>query len=234
MKRLHTYSQHFLRSPRLVHELIGHSNIKKRDLVLDLGAGSGVISSVLSKRAGRVIAVENEPMTAKKLRANMARFANVTVIEGDIMQVVLPSEPYKVFANIPFYLSSGLVSHLTHATNPPSSIYLIVQKQFARKLLPDHDGFSSQLGMMIGPWWHVRIRRPLKKTDFWPFPAVDTVLVEIKQRNVPLLPLAQRSVYEAFVERCFTDPTYYRDVSGNQGKPSGHVLDDWVKLYRQA
>lgn len=51
MKRLHTYAQqHFLRSPRLVAELIGHSNIRKNDTVYDLGAGSGVIASVLARR----------------------------------------------------------------------------------------------------------------------------------------------------------------------------------------
>src|SRR4051812_28038866 len=50
MPRLHTYSQHFLRSPRIVAELIGHSNVRKNDIVYDLGAGSGVIASVLANK----------------------------------------------------------------------------------------------------------------------------------------------------------------------------------------
>ena len=66
-------SQHFLKNPRLALILIGHSNLKKRDLVLEIGAGSGVITSALSKRVKKVIAIEPDKLTAKKLRENLAR-----------------------------------------------------------------------------------------------------------------------------------------------------------------
>jgi len=231
MKRLDTYSQHFLRSPRLVAELIGHSDIKKRDVVYDIGAGSGVISSVLAHRAARVVAVELEPQTAAKLRENMARFDNVTVIEGDGLEVLFPQGSYKIFANIPFHLSSPLVRHLLGLKNPPASLYLIVQKQFAKKLLPSNAGFSSQLGMMVGPWFAAKIKRPLRKTDFWPFPNVDTVLLEIKHRSEPLLPVRDRVAYEAFIEKHFTDPKYFHTMTGRIEKPSALQLSDWVELF---
>lgn len=234
MKRQHTYAQHFLRRPQLVHELVGHSDIKKRDLVLDLGAGSGVISSVLTKRAGQVWAVEYEPATLRKLRTNMARFSNVTVVRDDIMRFPLPTEPYKVFANIPFHLSSPLVARLTHAANPPQSLYLIVQRQFARKLLPDHAGFSSQLGMTLGPWWQARIRRPLQKTDFWPHPAVETVLLELKPRPTPLVPPSERDTYEQFIKRCFTDPAYFHQITKRQEKPSTLTVAEWIESYQDS
>ena len=64
-------SQHFLRNPRIALMLIGHSNIKKRDLVVEIGAGSGVITTALAKKAARVIAVESDPKTADKLRENL-------------------------------------------------------------------------------------------------------------------------------------------------------------------
>lgn len=60
MSRNHVYAQHFLRNPRVVAELVGHSNIRKNDTVYDLGAGSGVITSVLARRAKNIIAVEIE------------------------------------------------------------------------------------------------------------------------------------------------------------------------------
>ena len=62
--RNHLLSQHFLKNPRFALMLIGHSNIKKRDLVVEIGAGSGVITTALSKKAKRVIAVEADPETA--------------------------------------------------------------------------------------------------------------------------------------------------------------------------
>ena len=66
-------SQHFLRSPKLALILIGHSNLKKRDLVVEIGAGSGVITSALSHRVKKVIAIEPDHETACKLRDNLAK-----------------------------------------------------------------------------------------------------------------------------------------------------------------
>jgi len=158
MKRLANYSQYFLRDPNLIKELIGHTSINKKDTVYDIGAGSGVISSVLASRCKDVVAVEFEPRMAQKLRENMAKYPNVSVVEGDFLTMPLPQTPYKIFANIPFHLSSPILHRITEADNPPTATYLIVQKQFANKLLPESDRFTGQLGMVIGPEFAVRVR----------------------------------------------------------------------------
>src|SRR5690606_30493931 len=174
------------------------TSIKRTDTVYDIGAGSGVISSVLAKRSKQVIAIEVEKETAELLRKNMAKFDNVSVRRADFLEMPLPKTPYKIFANIPFHLSSAIVRKITTDPNPPSVAYLIVQKQFANKLLPNHSGFSSQLGMILGARFSIRIRKRLKRTDFWPFPNVDTVLLEIKHRDQPLLASELLPIYENF------------------------------------
>ena len=163
--------------------LIGHSNIKKRDLVVEIGAGSGVITSALSKRCRQVIAVETDHETAEKLRANLAKYSieNVTVVEQDFLEFQLPAEPYKVFANPPFHLSSAIVHKLLEADNPPESFYLILQKQFALKLLNTDRHYTSQLGLALIQKYQTKIRYPLRPTDFTPPPAVPTVLFEAKK-----------------------------------------------------
>lgn len=176
-------SQHFLRSPRLALMLIGHSNIKKRDLVLDIGAGSGVITYALSKRCRKVIAIEPDQKTADKLRQNLARqgITNVEVVEQDFLDYDLPAEPYKVFSNPPFHLSSKIVHKLLAAENQPDSFYLILQKQFALKLLNTDRHYTSQLGQALIQKYQTKIRYPLRPTDFTPPPAVPTVLFEAKK-----------------------------------------------------
>jgi 23S rRNA (adenine-N6)-dimethyltransferase len=237
MKRLDSYSQHFLRSPRLVAELIGHSNIRPRDLVLDIGAGSGVISAVLASRAGRVIALETEPSALATLRRNMAPFDNVKVINGSILSYTLPTEPYKVFANIPFHLSSPIVHLLTESPNSPKAIYLIVQKQFGLKLLADDRHFTSQLGASLAPWWSVRIRKPLRKTDFTPPPAVDTVLLEMKRREEPLLPASEAERYRELIHNSFDKPAYFAKLPrvkvgiNPERTPSQLTGEQWIALY---
>lgn len=237
MKRLAHYSQYFLRNPRFVKELIGHSSVGKGDVVYDIGAGSGVISSVLAERCKAVVAVEPEPRIALKLKSNMERYANATVYEGDFLTMRLPKTPYKVFANIPFHLSSPIVRRITDAENPPIATYLIVQKQFANKLLPDFDGFTSQLGMLIGPWFAVRIRKRLQRTDFWPHPNVDTVLLELIPRPTALVDGSRREAYQHFTVDCFSDPKKFAKMPLSAVripadiKPSQMKLEQWVALF---
>ncbi len=183
--REHTLSQHFLKSPRLALILIGHSNLKKRDTVLEIGAGSGVITSALSRRVARVIAVEPDHATAEKLRENLRRHSieNVEIIEDDFLNIDLPAGPYKVFSNPPFHISSAIIHKLIESPNPPESFYLILQKQFALKLLNTDRHYTSQLGLQLIQKYQTKIRLPLKSTDFTPPPAVPTVFFEAKKIN---------------------------------------------------
>ena len=237
MKRLAHYSQYFLRSPRLIKELIGHTSINRHDIVYDIGAGSGVISSVLAERCREVVAIEYEPRMAQKLRDNLAKYPNVTVQEGDFLELPLPKTAYKIFANIPFHLSSPILRKLTQASSPPEAIYLIVQKQFANKLLPASDRFTGQLGMMVGPTFAVRIRKRLQRTDFWPHPNVDTVLVELIRRPAPLVQPDRMPAYRQFIEDCFSTPAVFAKMPQKHIglalgiKPSQMQLDQWVALF---
>jgi 23S rRNA (adenine-N6)-dimethyltransferase len=178
--RKYQLSQHFLRSPRLALMLIGHSNLKKRDTVIDIGAGSGVITFALSKRVNQVIAVEKDSVAANKLRQNLKNAENVIIKEADFLEMDLPTGPYKIFANPPFHLSSKILHKLIESKNPPEAIYLILQKQLALKLLNTNRHYTSQLGYELTKKYQTKIRYPLKPSDFTPPPAVPTVLFEAK------------------------------------------------------
>ncbi|MBC7764795.1 methyltransferase domain-containing protein [Microbacteriaceae bacterium] len=236
MKRLHQYSQYFIRNPRLVANLIAKSSVTNTDVVYDIGAGSGVISSQLAPVAKKVIAVEFEPNTVETLRKNMSMYDNVDVIEADALTLPLPEEPYKVFANIPFHLSSKIVRRFAHE-RPPVDVYLIVQKQFANKLLPEHDGFSSQLGMQVGVLFEIEIIKKLRRTDYWPHPNVDTVLLHFHYREKPLVPQLEYERYCRFIEKTFTNPDFFKSAyvrkfgTVPKSTASGLQLHDWVQFF---
>lgn len=154
------------------------------------------------------------------------------------MNVKLPNTAYKVFSNIPFSMSSDIVRRLTSQQSPPKSIYLIVQRQFAQKLVPSSQRFTSQLGAEIAPWWQVRVRRPLRRSDFTPPPAVDTVLLEIKPRSNMLIDANQRMDYARFVEKCYTRQKIFAKLPRQQAgidserKPSEVTPEQWATLYK--
>ncbi|QHN43034.1 methyltransferase domain-containing protein [Candidatus Mycosynbacter amalyticus] len=230
MKRLHTKSQNFLRSPSIVKTLVGHSNIKRSDTVYDIGAGSGIISYVLSDACRQVVAVEQDSRMITKLHDNLDDLHNVTIQKGDALTITLPTTPYKVFANIPFHLSSPILRRFTEAERPPTAIYLIVQKQFAEKLLIGNENFTGLLGVYIAPHFTTRIRYKLLRSDYRPAPAVDTVLVELLRRNEPLLPSTDMVSYREFVERCFSRQKYFDTLSTGK-RPSQLSLGEWLGLF---
>lgn len=239
MKRLHTYGQHFLRRPSLVKELLGRSTIKPSETVIDIGAGSGVITSVLAQTVKRVIAVEVEAKAADILQQNMAKYPNVTIYRGDFLSMPLPAGEYSIFANIPFNLSSPIIHRLIETDQPPRAAYLIVQKQFGRKLVAtDTTHFTSQLGMVLGARYDVKVRKKLERTDFWPHPAVDTVFIEILRRQTPLIPAGHLKAYQKFTEECFSDPKKLTKMPLEavgippKASPSRLHLEQWVALFK--
>lgn len=233
MKRRHTSSQNFLRKPQLVKTLIGHSNLKKTDIVYDIGAGSGIISDALAKRVAQVVAIERDARLSDTLRTNLSHHTNVKILQADALTFTLPDHDYKVFANIPFHLSSPIVRRLTETSTPPSAICLIVQKQFGQKLLIGEHSFTGQLGASIAPQFTARIRYKLQRTDFWPHPAVDTVFIELLLRQDPLINPQDMGGYREFVELCFSRQKYFATLKLGTKKPSELTAEEWVLLYRR-
>ncbi|QQS22151.1 methyltransferase domain-containing protein [Candidatus Saccharibacteria bacterium] len=235
--RRHEHSQHFLRNPYFVARLIDKVGIDSSDTVYDIGAGSGVITTALARKAKQVVAIELEPLALRKLRENTQSCANVSIVEGDILAMPLPSGRYKVFANIPFHISSQIVRRLTENAQPPIECFLIVQKQFAQKLVLDNSHFTGALAMMIAPWFTVSVVRPLRRSDFSPPPNVDTVLMKITRRRTALLPVVYAANYRQFVADCYHDPKLFaktprvQQAIATDRNPSQLSIEEWVRLY---
>ena len=236
MARKHRISQNFLRSPRIALMLVGHSNIRKRDFTLDIGAGSGVFTFALSKKSAQVLAIEFDRETFKKLQNNTKNLANVEILCADFLNFNLSKLPknYKVCANIPFHLSSPIINKLITSQNQPKSIYLILQKQFARKLIAGDKNFTSALGVKVFPFFEVKIKKPLHKTDFTPPPAVETVFFEVKRYETSLIQLKEQPKFNDFVDKMFAVPNFYRQNCGlkfRTKKPSELKGEDWLEIW---
>lgn len=236
-----TGSQHFLASTQTVIDILNRSDVKKSDTVYDIGAGSGVITSVLAKRVNKVIAVELDQAAVNILKRNILnvhKFENVEIIHGDYLKIQPPAKPYKIVSNIPFSISSEIVSSFFNSKNSPESAYLIVQKQFGQKLVSTEVGkFTSALGMTIGAEYSVRVIKRLNKTDFKPQPAVDTVCIELKKRKHSLVDPNQLNKYRDYTEKCFSDQKFMSkqrlDVIGATPglSPSRLSLSQWIILF---
>ena len=199
MKDTIRFSQNFLRDPKFVKTLLSKTNINQEDTVYDIGGGKGIITAALAEMSRTVISVEIDPSLASKLRENLRDYRNVLVYEADFLSLPLPQTPYKVFSNIPFNLSANILRKLTDTPYPPATSYLIVQKEFADKLIPKAGGYNSQFSILLGTQFEVRIVQRLQPVDFYPRPRVAAVLLEVSPRPKPLVEPADLALCRDFI-----------------------------------
>ena len=100
--------QHFL-VPRLAADLVRNSGVTRGDLVVEIGAGTGALTCELASRAGRVIAVEIDPVLIARLRKRFARDRPVRIVGCDARDFRFPVEPFRVVANVPFAHTTDLL-----------------------------------------------------------------------------------------------------------------------------
>jgi 23S rRNA (adenine-N6)-dimethyltransferase len=195
------YSQNFLASRALAARLVAEANVGRDDFVVEIGAGSGMLTIELAARARRVRAIEVDPRWASKLRARVASHSNVEVIEGDAMKLPLPVEPFRVVANVPFGATTALLHHLLD--DPGSSLVradLLLQWEVARKRAGRP---RTAVSAAWSPWWRFRLGQRIPRTAFRPQPAVDGGVLTIERRVDPFLPFEAHDSFAVFVSALF-------------------------------
>jgi 23S rRNA (adenine-N6)-dimethyltransferase len=173
--------------------------------VLDLGAGSGLITAALAATGASVLAVELADDLAAGLGRRFAGTPNVTVLGADLGDVPLPVTPFRVVANPPFGRTAAMLRRLLD--NPGGGLEradLIVQWQVARHRAKVDGGEPADLlGATWGPWWRFARGRRLPATCFRPRPSVDAAVLVVTRRAEPLLPVERFGEYAGFVHEEF-------------------------------
>jgi 23S rRNA (adenine-N6)-dimethyltransferase len=172
--------------------------VQRSDLVVDLGAGSGVLTSALARAGARVVPVEIDGELIRDLRR---RFP--AALHADALRVPLPHEPFQVVANLPFDGATAILRRLLDPRLPLERADVIVEWRFAEKRAAVWP--STQLSTYWGAWFELALSRRLPRSVFAPPPSVDAGVLTIVRREHPLVPAAKRRAYDAFLARGYRD-----------------------------
>jgi 23S rRNA (adenine-N6)-dimethyltransferase len=225
-------SQHFLRSRRLAADLVRDAEIGRDDLVLEIGAGTGRLTTALALVARRVLALEIDPLLAAALRRRFEG-TNVTVLEGDAVARPLPEEPFRVFANLPFHVTAATLRRLLEdPAEPLTAADLIVEWGAARKRAEPWP--STQLGVTWGAWYTFAVARRLPAACFSPRPRVDAGLLAIRRRSLPLVQAEHVARWRRFVREGFARPRLRDGVRGHISERELRRLGDVYGFARAA
>ena len=125
--------QHFLVDPEVLKRILNAAEIKKDDLILEIGSGLGIITSEIAKLAYHVIAVEIDKELLSISKDVLKNFQNISFVPKDILAVGINTltlgRSYKVIGNLPYYITAPIIEKILEAKDTPEIAVLMTQKK---------------------------------------------------------------------------------------------------------
>lgn len=227
--------------------------VQDGDTVLEIGPGLGTLTELLVERADKVIAVEFDEKLAAELPKRVPE-SNLKVIQQDILSfdlTILPAN-YKLVANIPYYLTSNLIRVLSESSNPPESAAILIQKEVAQRVAAK-PGDMSLLSVTAQYYWETSLGIVMPARLFTPPPKVDSQILILNRREVPLFPGVNPKEFFRLVKAGFSNrrKTLHNSLSGGlqldkpqvlklltaadvkpTARPQELSLEQWYALYK--
>ncbi len=170
--------------------------------MLDLGAGSGVITGALAAAGARVCAVELDAAALRQLQSRFGGDPRVDLVAADATRVRLPDEPFAVVANLPFAAGTAILRRLLGDPRVPlTQLDAIVEWGLAVKRTAVWP--STLLGCTWAARYELRLVRRVPRACFAPPPSVDAAVLRATRLTEPLVPPRQAAAYEALLRRAF-------------------------------
>jgi len=213
--------QHFLTDPMApgrIAEALGDISLST---VFEIGPGRGALTSLLAKRARRLIAIETDRVLAAQLRMNFAQTPNVEIIEGDVLAIDFHTlfgpkpgstrpgmnhrpEPVRVVGNLPYFITSDILLRLFGFRQYFEMIVLMVQREVAERLAAAPG--RSEYGLLSATaqlYAQVEKMFTLAPGAFSPPPKVESTVVRL--RMVPKIDSlgVPESGFVSFLRLCF-------------------------------
>ena len=193
-----------MKNAEIAREIVDLAETTKRDTVLEIGGGLGILTEELVKAAGHVYVIEIEQGLVNALQDRFMEYNNLDIIEGDALVVGLP-EVDKVVSNLPYSISSEITFRLLRELSFERAI-LMFQKEFAQRLFAEPGTQDySRLTVNIQYQADVDLLLNVPAKMFYPLPTVDSVVVQVKQkRQEP--PAKDDSIFYWVVNGIFSYP----------------------------
>jgi 16S rRNA (adenine1518-N6/adenine1519-N6)-dimethyltransferase len=181
--------QNFLVDEGHLDHIAAAAALSPADAVVEIGPGVGTLTARLAARAGLVVAVELDDRLIELLRADFADRPHVTIVHGDFLALdpssLIPAgRPYKVVANLPYYITSAALRRVLEAQRPPRLAVVMVQAEVAERICAA-PGDLSLLAVSVQFYATPAIVHRVPAGAFYPRPKVDSAVLRLEVRPQP-------------------------------------------------
>ena len=202
--------QHFLVSPGVLERIVDAADVGPDDTVIEVGPGLGALTEVLARRAGEVVALELDDELAEALKRVYADQSHVSIHHGDAMKtdigaLIPASKPYKVVANLPYYVATAIVRRFLEAAHKPSVIVVTVQREVAKSMAA-LEGKTGLLGVATQFYGKPQIVSLVRPGSFYPPPKVMSAVLRIDVHPSPPVQVSSEEGFFTLVRAGFSAP----------------------------
>lgn len=213
--------QNFLIDLNLLELIVHESRLGPDDVVLEVGAGTGGLTTYLSAAAA-VVSVEYDPNMYALASQAVAGRDNVTLLNTDALKsknqitpvvmdavrrelAVDPKRRLKLVANLPYHVATPIIANLIASDLPWELMVVTIQWELAERMLAKpHSGDYSALSVFLQAQCHLKTIRKLGPTVFWPQPGVDSAIVRIDPNLEAQSKIVDRAAFQTFLRDLFT------------------------------
>jgi len=181
--------QNFLINSSTLAKIIKAADILPRDNIIEIGPGTGILTEALATKANQITALELDPDLIPKLKEKFASNPRVEIRKQDALTFNPSMEPYKLVANIPYYITSPILNHFLRKQpqkRRPTSMTLLVQHEVAKKICAK-PGDLSVLALEVQIFGTPKIIAKVPPSHFRPSPKVNSAILQIDLFPKPLI-----------------------------------------------
>lgn len=196
--------QNFLIDGNVVRAISESADINQDDYVLEIGPGFGTLTEELLMKAKKVVAVEIDERLLPVLDYTLGDFDNLEVINQDVLKVdfeklveeKFEGKPFKIVANLPYYITTPIITQLIEKRLPVKSMTFMVQKEVAERIVADKDNKQyGSLTLFVDFYARAKMVVKAPKTVFIPQPKVDSMVVQLDLKD-QLDPVDEKSLFK--------------------------------------
>ena len=207
--------QNFLINSEVVENIVNSSDIKKEDMVIEIGPGLGTLTKYLLERAGKVLCVELDTKMIKILNDRFSIYNNFEIINADVLKVDLNEvisenkkagiiKNVKIVANLPYYITTPIIMKLLEEKLDIESITVMIQKEVADRLI-EIPGGKNTGAITHTVYYYCEPEKIMEvpNSSFIPEPEVTSEVIKMKLRKAPAVKIENSKVMFMVIKSAF-------------------------------
>ena len=228
--------QNFIVNPSVCPRMADESGIDSGSGVIEIGAGIGVLTAELAKRAKKVVCIELDSKLLPILNETLADFDNIEIINADVLKTDLAAlieekfggMPVYVCANLPYYITSPVIMTLLESRLPLKAVTVMVQREAAQRLCaPVGSRLSGAVTVAVDYYAEARKLFDVSAGSFMPAPKVDSSVIRLDIREKPGIEVSDEKLFFSMVHAAFGQrrKTASNSISSGTGIPKAVVAE---------